>query len=106
MTDPSGIYVAGPMTGLPEFNYPAFYAAAEQLTAAGHERVVNPAALGDGGTGRPWGFYMRQGIAGLLTCTDVALLPGWENSPGARLEVHIAQSLKMQTAPLDWWLRR
>lgn len=106
MTEPSGIYVAGPMTNLPEFNYPAFYAAEEQLRAAGHERVVNPATLGDGGTGRPWGFYMRQGITGLLTCTEVALLPGWEYSPGANLEVHIAQSLKMVVAPLDWWLRR
>lgn len=102
---PTGIYVAGPMAGLPEFNYPAFYAAAEQLTAAGHKRVVNPAALGDGGTGRPWDFYMRQGIAALITCESVALLPDWEQSTGARLEVHIAESLKMTVAPLAWWLR-
>jgi len=36
------IYIAGPMSGLPEFNYPAFFAAAEQLTAAGYD-VLNPA---------------------------------------------------------------
>lgn len=104
-TEWPGIYVAGSMSGLPEFNYPAFYQAAEQLAAVGHTRVVNPAALGDGDTGRPWDFYMRQGITGLLTCDKVALLPDWEQSTGARLEAHIAQHLKMTVAPLSWWLR-
>ena len=36
------VYIAGPMTGLPDFNYPAFNAAAAKLRALGLE-VLNPA---------------------------------------------------------------
>lgn len=36
------VYISGPMTGLPEFNYPAFFAAAEALEARGYE-TINPA---------------------------------------------------------------
>ena len=36
------IYVAGPMSGLPAFNFPAFHEAAADLRACGFD-VVNPA---------------------------------------------------------------
>jgi hypothetical protein len=38
-------YVAGPMTGIKDFNYPAFNAVAEDLRAQGYE-VENPADHG------------------------------------------------------------
>lgn len=40
------LYIAGPMSGLPQFNFPAFYAAAEALRAQGYD-VVSPAELDD-----------------------------------------------------------
>ena len=85
------IYIAGPMTGLPGFNFPAFNAEAERLRADGHE-VLNPA---DHGVidGFEWRDYMRLDIAQLVTCDAVQLLPGWEKSKGATLEHDIATRL-------------
>lgn len=98
------VYIAGPMSGIPEFNFPAFHAAAADLRESGHE-VVSPAELHDH-TDRPWQFYMRSALAAMLTCDEVVLLPGWTASRGARLEVQIAEALGMPIAeaptPCPW----
>ncbi|MEN5313384.1 DUF4406 domain-containing protein [Pseudomonas koreensis] len=86
------IYLSGPMTGLPELNFPAFHAMTTQLRAAGHA-VTNPAELNpDGGS---WTDCMRRDIAALMDCDTVARLPGWHTSKGAQLEVLIAEHLGM-----------
>lgn len=96
------LYVSGPMTGLPEFNYPAFNAAAGQLRAAGFT-VENPAeTLAPKGTA--WSEYLRLALAQVLRSEGVALLPGWESSKGARLEVHVAEALGMTIRSCDDWL--
>lgn len=89
------VYIGGPMTGLPEFNYPVFNAVAAQLRAEGRE-VVNPAEQDSGSTGKPWDFYMRLALRGLLDCDEIMLLPGWEHSRGARLEHQVARELGMK----------
>ena len=83
------VYVAGPMTGLPDFNYPAFNAEAQRLRGLGYQ-VENPAENPAQDT---WQAYMRQAVAQLVTCDLVALLPGWENSRGALIENGLAVSL-------------
>ncbi|QHB37292.1 hydrolase [Gordonia phage Gudmit] len=85
-------YLAGPMTGLPEFNYPAFTSAADELRRRGFE-VVSPHELHDGDTGRSWEFYVRAGLRALLDCDEVVLLHGWHRSSGARLEHTVAVSV-------------
>jgi len=88
------IYIAGPMSGLPELNFPAFNEEAARLRAIGFD-VVNPAELTtDQST--PWCVAMRTAIGGMMTCDTVALLPKWEQSKGAAIEVKLAYQLQMK----------
>lgn len=88
------VYVAGPMTGIEEFNYPAFNAVADQLRSQGYE-VENPADHGIV-EGAQWADYMAYDLTRLGLCGVIALLPDWENSKGAQLEVLIAERLSMK----------
>lgn len=91
------VYIAGPMTGYPLFNFPAFDYAAAQWRDAGYD-VVNPAEeqrkRGDSDE-LPWSHFLRHDIRHLSTCEAVAFLPGWGKSKGATLEHHIASALGM-----------
>ena len=87
------IYISGPMTGLPALNFPAFHAAAAELRAAGLD-VVNPAEICPDHT-MAWADCMRADIVALMECDAIAMLPGWMDSKGARLERHIAVELGM-----------
>ncbi|ROM84903.1 hypothetical protein BK652_10010 [Pseudomonas brassicacearum] len=88
------LYLAGPMTGFEDFNFPAFNKMAADLRAQGYV-VENPAAHGVV-DGADWADYMAYDLTRLGLCGQVAVLPGWENSKGARLEVHIARELGMK----------
>lgn len=87
------IYIAGPMTGLKDFNYPAFNAEAARLRALGHE-VLNPAENPAPPCGS-WAGYMRLALRQLIECECVVLLPGWIESKGAMIERNLAQALGM-----------
>lgn len=87
---PARWYLAGPMTGYPDLNFPAFHAAAASLRALGLH-VVNPAELNPD-PGADWKDCMRTDIAELVHCDGIVLLPGWEGSKGAKLERHIAEA--------------
>lgn len=85
------IYLSGPMTGLPDFNFPAFHATAYELRAQGLE-VINPAEH-DEAPDQPWAVYLRKDIRLLMDCDAIHMLPGWTKSKGAVLEHHIAVQL-------------
>ncbi|MCA8331868.1 DUF4406 domain-containing protein [Burkholderia cepacia] len=85
------IYVAGPMTGHPQLNFPAFHAEAARLRALGYE-VVNPAEL-NADLGADWLSCMRTDIKHLVDCDAIAMLEGWHHSRVARLEYTIALML-------------
>jgi hypothetical protein len=96
------IYISGPMTGIPQFNYPEFFRVANALRELGHF-VINPAetngltveeALRDvEANPRSWDYYMRKDVMSVSSVDALCLLPGWQNSKGARLEVTVAKSL-------------
>lgn len=87
------VYIAGPMTGIEDFNFPAFNAMADNMRAGGWH-VENPA---DHGVvhGAEWADYLRYDVGRLATCEAIMLLPGWSKSKGANLEVTIARQLGM-----------
>jgi hypothetical protein len=97
----SRLYLAGPMTGYPEFNYPAFFAAEHLLRTAGHV-VLNPARnpKQDG-----WDGYMRAALAQVIQAEGIAVLPDWQMSAGAALEVHIAHALRVPVHSVEHWVR-
>ena len=88
------IYLAGPMSGLPDLNFAAFHARAAELRAMGNE-VINPAEITPDKE-LSWKQCMRTDIAALVFCDGIELLPGWEKSNGANLEFHIAQRLGLE----------
>lgn len=98
------LYVAGPMTGLPDYNYPAFHAAEAGLRAAGYD-VANPATLGVR-DGWEWQDYMRAGLRLMLDCDGIALLDGWHASRGAQIELRLAMALGMAEGTVPGWLMR
>jgi len=93
------LYIAGPCTGLPLSNYPAFHAAAAQLRALGFH-VENPADNPPPACGT-WLGWMRMAVRQLALCDGVVLLPGWERSKGACAEFRLADDLELPVASLD-----
>jgi hypothetical protein len=122
------VYIAGPMTGLPEFNFPAFFAAEEELLGNGMGDVVvfNPArrdndvhgediSVGNAGgsieqAAAQHGFSIREALGAdtawiCATATEVRMLKGWSNSSGATAERALALALKLIVSYEDPWER-
>lgn len=108
------LYLAGPMTGYPRWNFDAFLAAAADLRAAGYD-VVSPAEIeleAGFNPDAPVGDYteadyhaaMRRDIATVLDVDGVALLPGWSSSRGARVEASVASAVGIPALVLRVWL--
>ena len=115
------IYLAGPMRNIPEFNFPAFHAAAAKLRADGHE-VFNPAerdvdrhggvdiskgnATGDEAVAaKEHGFDLNIALLEDLTficlhAEAIVLLPGWRNSKGTTAEHAVGIALGRQIIEL------
>lgn len=94
------IYIAGPMTGIKDYNYPAFNIAEKVLKSVGYE-VINPARQG---YGLEYHEYLKRAIADVFECDGIALLPNWERSPGANAEVALADCLRKDASELAIWL--
>jgi hypothetical protein len=87
------VYISGPMTGYPEYNYPAFIKAEEELRKMGYVNIINPAKIDHPNT--EWGNCMRRAITELMKADAVISLPGWYQSRGANIEIKLAINLGM-----------
>lgn len=104
------IYIAGPMSGIPEFNFPAFNTAEYTLKREGWT-VFNPARKeeemtlsaeamkdGDNVLALKQGFDFRKvylwDVSKVIESDAIYMLPGWEASPGARGEHAVAVAMQ------------
>lgn len=100
------LYVAGPMSGYPESNYPLFHEVSARLRGAGYE-VVNPAEVSLEREGKVHYLdFLREDLVQMLTCFGICVLPDWWESTGARNEVHVGGLLKMAVRTEAEWLER
>lgn len=107
------VYVAGPMTGRDDWNFPEFERATAELREAGFE-VQSPHEfdLEDGfdPSGDGADFDLREAlerdVEAVLAADGVALLDGWEESPGAVVEVLTAASQGTPALPVREFLQR
>ncbi len=99
-------YLAGPMTGVPQDNFPLFAKATEELRANGCDIITpieldgeaavaavlaNPGLTFNDAAGTTWGYVLGRDVEIIAEqCTGVVFLDGWENSRGARLEAFVA----------------
>jgi len=83
------------MTGIKKYNYPLFNKIAKKLRKGGHT-VINPAEFFGGKGDRSREEYMRESVRALLEVDEVILLPDWDTSQGAILEVLIAKELGLK----------
>lgn len=105
------VYLAGPMTGIEAYNFPAFMAAAAALEAAGL-RVWNPATadmVADGfdpvkDVAHTHAHYMLRDLPAVTGSLGVATLPNWHTSKGARLEATVALALDLPVKSVGDWI--
>lgn len=80
------VYISGAMTGIPEFNAPAFQKAYFDLQEADYFPVL-PVPYVDG---KSYQEYLRDDIKLLMDCDGIYMLSGWQESNGSRLEHMVA----------------
>lgn len=98
------LYIAGPMSGIADHNFPAFRDKAAELRDLGLI-VVNPAELHGGDRTQKWSWYLRRDVRAMMDCEGLYMLEGWTNSEGASFEFSIAQKLEMEIVFYDQQLK-
>ena len=94
------VYLSGKMTGLAESEYKENFRNAEMFYRACGYEVVNPCNLSEVVLKRKpnatYEDFMREDFKAISGCTHIALLEGWETSPGARREKAEAERLVLE----------
>ena len=102
----NSLYIIGPVTGKPEDNKPAFVAARRALKADSYTCAIPHDYIAEG---TDWNTAMRISIAAMLSMEyghkskpafdGIALLDGWEESEGAKIEKQLAEALGIPCRP-------
>lgn len=118
-------YIAGPMRGVPEYNYPAFMAAAKLLRGL-RWTVYNPAEMDiEAEPEEDWTTLSLEQQKLHNTASNIRrfairdiyvllhklraengdaifVLPGWEDSEGAIAETGVARWVMIPIIPIEW----
>lgn len=99
LTTGKSVYLAGKMRGVPQFNFPAFDAAAKDLRERGYS-VFSPADRDrlDGfdpekDEAKDLSYYMAIDLPEVCKADLMVVLPGWETSEGVSIEMAVARKL-------------
>lgn len=118
--DQDFFYLSGPMTGIPQFNFPRFKEVAQKLRDQGYN-IISPAELDDPDTeaaamastdgapgsgsanGESYEDFLGRDliICSLPTCVGMICMEGWHNSRGARGESWVIAYLKKEMLEYD-----
>ena len=103
------LYLSGPMSGIPDFNYPLFTDAAAHLRRLGFD-VISPHELDseagvdlDAFTEADRRAALARDVAAVTRADGVAVLPGWEQSSGARAELALAVAIPIPARTVEEW---
>ena len=94
------IYLSGKITGLPCEEYTRNFQRAEQHYKSAGFEVINPVKIGEAllklHPEATYEDFMLRDLEALQSCTHIALISGWENSPGAAREKAEAERLGLE----------
>lgn len=88
------VYIAGPISNLPENEARAAFQAAENKLSELGYITVNPMKLPHEHD-KSWEAYMREDLREMLTCDEVWMLRGWKLSRGASMEHAVSMLVKI-----------
>lgn len=107
------LYISGPVSGIEHDNYDAFSDASYSLRAARYDVTVPHHFVKAGDTHEAamllcvhelMTYRERDGHEPKPLYDGVALLPGWEQSEGARLEKAVSEACGIPCKTVDEWL--
>ncbi len=94
------VYLSGKMTGIDKLVYERTFKAGEDFYKACGFEVVNPCDLSaivlERNPDATYEDFMKEDLKALSGCTHIAMLEGWETSPGARRERNEAKRLGLK----------
>ena len=105
------VYISGQISGLSQEEYHTNFGLAEAYLESIDHKPVNPLKImaceteecapsdskkEDGSYLHDYGCYMKFDILALLDCDAIMMLPNWENSRGAQVELAVAEACGLE----------
>ena len=100
------VYLSGQITGLTKEEYTRNFARAEQHYRTAGFEVVNPVKIGEAllqlHPEAGYEDFMLRDLEALRSCTCIAMIAGWEESPGAQREKAEAERLGLEVIRFEF----